>query len=613
MKPVRIALWSVGGIALILLAALLAAALAPIGWLKPRVEKALSDSIGAPARIGAIERIDHFTLTPRIAIRDLSIAQPGWAGPGTLIEARTITIRLPLLPLIDKRVEPSEITIDGLALNLIRDAGGRENWQRERKPDAKPGPPLRLETVNISNATISYADAKRDRRFNAQARFDKRGFLLGGTGAVLGAPVRIGVAGAPLKGGPASPWPFAATIRGDALSMRAAGVMDAPFDAAHMNVHVAASGQDLKYLDAIIEAGLPGTQPVKLSADARHDGRDWTVTNLAGTVGRSDLRGQVTVKKRDGRSIIEGSATSQRFDFDDLANAEGRAIGAARRRKTGPRLIPDTAIDLKRMMHTDGHIDVSVAKLLWAQPTPFVSLKARIALDHGLLTVAPLTLTMPRGRLVGGMTVDQRKSDPPVMRLDLAMHDATLASLAGESDFSGKLEARARLTGRGTRLRAAIGNSSGMVAITARDGELPARLASFIGMDIARGLIAKKDKVAGLRCLVLRLDVTGGLGRLDPLIIDTTRSQATISGTISLATEKLDGSAIGAPKKKSPLRYDKPLPFGGTIKNPAAFPPPKVKQEKALLRMLGKAITGKQAPLATDADCNRLIARALGS
>ncbi|PZO92107.1 MAG: AsmA family protein [Sphingomonas sanxanigenens] len=612
MKPARIALWSVGGIMLILLAALLAAALAPIGWLKPRVEKALSDSIGAPASIGAIERIDHFTLTPRIAIHDLAIAQPGWAGPGKLIEARTITIRLPLPPLIDRRVEPSEIAVDGLALNLIRDAGGRENWRRERKPEAEPGQPLRLETVRISNAAISYVDAKRNRRFNAQARFDRRGFLLGGTGAVLGAPVRIGVAGAPIGGGPAAPWPFAATIKGEALSMRASGVMDAPFDAAHMTVHVAASGQDLKYLDAIIEAGLPGTQPVTLSADARHDGRDWTVTHLAGTVGLSDLRGEVTVRKRDGRSIIEGRATSQRFDFDDLANARSRAIGAARRRKLGPRLIPDTAIDLKHMMHTDGHIDVSVARLLWAQPTPFVSLKTRIALDHGLLTVAPLTLTMPRGRLVGRMTVDQRRSDPPVMRLDLAMRGATLASLAGESDFSGELEARARLTGRGRRLRAAIGDSSGMVAITARDGELPARLASFIGMDIARGLIVSKDKVAGLRCLILRLDVANGLGRLNPLIIDTTRSQATISGTISLATEKLDGSAIGAPKKKSPLRYDKPLPFGGTIKNPVAFPP-RVKKEKMLLRLLGKAIAGGQSPLATDADCNGLIARALAN
>ncbi len=609
----RIALWIGGGLVLALIFALVAAATLPIDGFRPKLEKQLADSVGAPVHIGTLERLDSFTLTPRIAIRDLTIAQPAWAGQGNLIAAKSIVVRLPLLPLLSKRVEPREIVVSGTQVNLVRDAKGRENWQREATPkNAKGrGPRLGLETIIISDAAISYTDAKRDRRFTGRARFDRRGFLFSGSGAVLGTPVRIGVAGAALPGGPPQRWPFAAVIRGDALSMRAHGLMDAPFEAAHMDVHVWAKARDVKFVDAIIEAGLPGTQPVTLTADARHDGRDWNVTALRGTVGRSDLSGHLTVTKRGDRSIIEGVAIAQRFDFDDLSNTEGRAIAAAKARKTGPRLIPDTAIDLRRLMRTDGHIDVTVRRLLWATPTPFTALKARIALDHGLLTVAPVTLTMPRGRLEGRMTVDQRTSDPPVMALNLAMREAALASLAGEEKLSGRFEARARLVGRGRRLREAIGHSSGVVGMAARDGELPARLASFIGMDIGRGLLVKKDRMAGLRCLALRLDVSNGIGRINPLIIDTTRSQATITGTINLATEALNGSAIGAPKKNSILRYDKPLPFGGTIKRPTAFPPPDVKRKKAVLKMFEKAILGKQAPLATDADCNRLVARAL--
>ena len=65
--------------------------------------------------------------------------------------------------------------------------------------------------------------------------------------------------------------------------------MDRPLDVGHLTARISAHGDDLVLLDAVIEAGLPATQPVKLLANVRRDGRDWTIRALTGSIGRSDL------------------------------------------------------------------------------------------------------------------------------------------------------------------------------------------------------------------------------------------------------------------------------------------------------------------------------------
>ncbi|WP_136162314.1 AsmA family protein [Sphingomonas flavalba] len=601
------------GVALLAAGMVVAAALTPIGWLRPTVEQRLAATIGAPVRIGSLGRLDHFSLSPRISVRGLVVAQPAWAGRGDLARIDSLVVRLPLWPLLSGRVAPREIAVDGAALALVRDATGRENWRREKKPD-RASQPIALSAITIRNARISYTDAKRDRRFDARATFDRAGFRLTGTGAVLGQPVTLSATGVAIAAG-AKPgrWPFVAVINGKALAMRAEGAMDRPFDLDHFTARVTARGDDLKLLDAIIEAGLPGTQPVTLVADVRHDAPDWKVNKLRGTMGRSDFTGAVTVAKRDGRSIVTGALDAGRFDFDDLANARGRAIARAKLRQSGPRLIPDTAIDLKRMQKTDGEIRFTARRLLWRTPTPFTAMRGTLRLDHGLLTVDPLELALPRGRLRGKATVDQRGGAAvPLLTLDLTLNGAALASFSGDSDLSGRFDARAKLAGRGVTVREALGRATGTVGLAARDGVLPARLAAFIGFDVGHGLLAKKDDTAGLRCLAMRLAVRDGVGRIDPLIIDTTRSQARATGTINLASERLNAQLTGAPKGKALLRYDAPLPVGGTIKAPELTLPSKSERPRQLLKMLGRALSGKkQTPRAEDADCNALIARAL--
>ena len=70
-----------------------------------------------------------------------------------------------------------------------------------------------------------------------------------------------------------------------------------------------------------------------------------------------------------------------------------------------------------------------------------------------------------------------------------------------------------RLTGRGSTIREAIGASDGRIGFVARDGVLPANIASLLGFDVARGLTTDPDKSAGLRCVVIALAMKAASAR----------------------------------------------------------------------------------------------------
>ncbi|RZM10678.1 MAG: AsmA family protein, partial [Sphingomonas sp.] len=319
-RPIRIAGWLLG----ILASILLVVGFFPWGSLHGIVQSRVSERLGRSVTIGAMERADTFGFHPSVAIRDLRVPQAARAGSGDLARVRTVTVTFAVWPLLTGRFQPEGIVADGVRLALVRDANGRTNWSEDRDGDGKGGR-KDLTDLTICDALVSYADAKRDRQVTLRLSADPVNGVRGaGAGTVRGAPVRVALVG-PAVG--AGPWPFRVRIDGGALAMRAAGTMDRALDTGAMTLDVTARAADLKYIDAVIEAGLFETQPVTMRAHVRHDDDIWTITGLRGTIGRSDLAGRLTVAKVDGRSKIDGVLDSRRFAFDDLSSDRGRAAG----------------------------------------------------------------------------------------------------------------------------------------------------------------------------------------------------------------------------------------------------------------------------------------------
>lgn len=600
-------------IGLLLLLLLLVAAF-PWGWLRPLVEREASRRFGRPVTIGSVERTDYFGFRPLIAVRDLRIPQADWAGPGDFVKIDRLQFRLPIWTMLRGGVRPQDIVASGVALSFARDKAGRTNWQSPDASEAKGGEQdsgTDMGTLTVRDAVIRYADAKRDRTARFTLTADPvTGLRAQGTGTVAGAPVRLALSGpAPTSG---QPWPFTARIEGDRLAMTATGRMDRPLDPARMDIAVTARGDDLKRIDTVIEAGLFHTRPVTLKARVRHDPDRWVVTGLTGTIGRSDLTGHVTVDKVDGRSKIDGAFTSKAFDFNDLTSAKGRAEAAALEARIGPRLVPNTRIDIGKIDSTDGRLAFKVGRIVGSSSPPVEGLAGVLTLDHRLLTLAPLRLDLAQGRITGRAVVDQRRGQPaPTLTLDLNLAGGDVGAFAAGGAFTGKLAARVRLTGTGETIRAAVGRSSGTIGFTVRQGQLPARYAAALGFDAGRALLAGSDDHSALRCLVTRLTMQGGTARPDPLVIDTAVSQLRGDGTIHFPDERLALTLHGAPKGSALLRIPGQAYLRGTIQNPQLTVPPEVRSAGNILKAIGRKITGHNGPTATDADCASLSARAL--
>lgn len=617
LRPVLRSGWGRAGVIVagVLLVLLLLLAAFPFGLFRSQIERSLSDEIGRPVTIGAMERIDAISFSPRIRFRDIRVPQPAWAeaqAGGDLARVAEAEVRIRALPLLVGDVRVAGVQLSGGRFNLYRAADGRENWSGQSSDDKSDGGGPSLEDLRVQDAVLSYRDDKQRRALSGQLIVDERGLALAGSGDIRGNPVTVMARGAPITAATASaPWPFRVTIEGEAVGMTLDGRMDRPLDAGHLTARMTGHGQDLKLLDAIIEAGLPGTQPVRLSATVRRTSPDWRIEGLSGTIGRSDISGQATVTKRDGRTRVEGALRSRRFDFDDLANDEGKRRALAEEARVGERIVPGTRIDLAKLGNLDGRVELSVRQLLWPGSTPFRTLSVVAEMDRSRLVLAPVRLGLTRGVLEGRMSVDQR-SGRPILSIALGLRGARLLDFFPATQIDGSLRGRFVLSGPGATIRQAIGRSSGTIALVATDGVIPARTASLLGQDVGRGLTTDEDEQARLRCMVARLAVERGTARPDPVVIDTSRAVTRATGAIYLATERLALALSGAPKQRSLLRLSGNVRVGGTITQPDIQVPPAARSVGGVLKMLGDAITGRQGPRAPDSDCAALTARALG-
>lgn len=603
-----------GGVALAVLLFLVALAAFPWGAFKPQVERRLGDQLGRPVTIGAIVRRDAFSLSPTVEIRDLRAPQPGWAGPGEFARIDRATVRFAALPLLLGRVEVQAVTLERGSVRLLRLADGRNNWANTGRRAAGSGR-LGLDDLVIRDLAVTFRDARVDRRFAVRLASDAAGFRIGGEGAIGGSPVAISARGPAIGAGAGKPWPFFARISGPALDMSASGRMDRPLDLGRMAFAMTARADDLKRIDAVIEAGLFGTRAVNVTAQVRHDGRDWDIRRLAGTIGRSDIAGDLTVRKANGRVRLDGSVVSQRLDFDDLASAAGLARGIALERTEGLKLVPDTRINIRKMGETDGRIAFDIRRIFSARrPSSLAWAKGVLTIERSLAAADPFRVGLTRGTIGGRVEVDQRGGAAvPRVTLDLRLDGATLAAIAGggSGDIDAGMRGRLKLSGIGSTIREAVGRSSGRIGIVASDGVLPARIASMLGFDAGRAITTGDDAQARLRCAVAIVEVRGGLGRFDPLVIDTSRSAMTGVGTLRFPQEALAIRLTGAPKQDSLLRLPGSVTMSGTLREPAVALAPGTRSAGNILKAIGRTITGNQGALAVDADCAGLGARAL--
>lgn len=614
-------------------------------WFRGPVSRLASARMHREVTIAGDLDVRLLTLQPQASATGIRIAQPDWAGKGSMAEVERLTAQVRLVPLLIGRVDMPLLRFDKPRVTLQRSAQGKANW--DFSDGRKPAEPMKLPPIRrfiIDDGQLSYNDAQRNLNFkgviNARESMGERnrGFELTGEGALNREKFMLEVTGGPLLNiRRDQPYPFNAQVTAGPTFITARGAVPKPFDLGQLWMNVTARGPDLNDLYGLTGIALPNTPPYNMRGRFVRDGRLFKIENLGGTVGDSDIGGDVSVETGRERPLLKANLQSKSLDFDDLgalfggapSTAPGEAASAGQKAAAAQlnaqqRLFPDATLQVDRIRTLDADVSYKALSIRDA-PVHLRAASARVKLDAGLLRVEPLELDLPQGRVAGFVQLNARPATP-VTELDLRMSNARIEQLIripgdGPQPLVGSIVGRAQLRGTGDSVHKAFSTANGEVVVVVPNGEIREAFAQLLGVNVVKGLgllLSKDQEKTDVRCAVAQFKTTNGVMNAERIVFDTDPVLGTGSGRIDLGRERMEFRIQGKPKKPQLLRLLVPV----TVKGPLTAPAVGVEPGGAiaqggvavalgtLLSPLAAILPFVDPGLAKDANCGALIAQA---
>jgi AsmA protein len=114
-----------------------------------------------------------------VQLGEVSLGNAAGFGEKPMAQIKTMDVRVKLLPLLHKEVQIAHVTLDGLALNLQRNAKGQTNWddltrkEAPAKPKTKePTQPrgaalaaLAVDGLSLTHSQLNWADAQTNQHY----------------------------------------------------------------------------------------------------------------------------------------------------------------------------------------------------------------------------------------------------------------------------------------------------------------------------------------------------------------------------------------------------------------------------------------------------------------
>jgi hypothetical protein len=156
----RSKLWIAALLLTILVAVIVMPPLVSVNRYKSRIAQAMSNSLGRPARISAVEL--RLLPRPEFVITDLTVDEDPSYGVEPVLHANTVTAAIRLFSLWRGRLEISRISVDEASLNLVRTTEGRWNLDtlfrtaaQSRADGGRAGKPVPLPYLEATNSRIN--------------------------------------------------------------------------------------------------------------------------------------------------------------------------------------------------------------------------------------------------------------------------------------------------------------------------------------------------------------------------------------------------------------------------------------------------------------------------
>lgn len=586
-------------VALILAVLLLAALLFQWNWLKGPIQTRVSAATGREFVIEGDLDVDLGRITTVRADRLRLANGPGWDEP-QMATLGQLEADIALWPLLRGRVDIVRLHLRKPRLLLERNAQGRANWVFHHDAPARDTAPatlpIRALTVTEGELRVKEPSLQTDLRLDIHsAPAPQTGIaaplVARGEGRYRQQPFRLQAqVDSPLDL-QQTQHPYRIALQAQAGATRAAlgGSLDAPLQLRDFDLDFELAGDDLAALYPLLGIALPPTPPYRLKGRIGRDASAWHYRGFRGTVGDSDLAGDLRVAVDGPRPRLVAQLQSRQLDLDDLggfvgappATGDGEVASAAQRqaaaaRAANPRVLPDSPYNLEKMRAMDADVRLRVAAL-HAPRLPLESMTVRLRLDDGLLRLDPLQVGIAGGSLAGSLQLDAR-SDPIKVQTALRLRNLDLPKLMPGSEMMqqavGRISGSIALHTQGNSVAAMLAHADGDIGAAMGEGRISALLVELAGLDLAEALrfLIGRDRDIALHCAYADFAVEDGVMRARALALDTSDTALHGEGRIDLRQETLALRLLPEPKDRSPLTLRSPLKIGGTFKSPSIRP-----------------------------------------
>jgi uncharacterized protein involved in outer membrane biogenesis len=627
--------WSFALLVSLLLGALIALYFLDWNTMRGPVGRYVSYRLGREVRIEGNLKVHLFSWTPSLSAEHVTIANPSWVQQKLAADIGRFAASVRLMPLLRGRTILPNVEFDDADMLLIRNVGGRTNWDgMSGGRDAFKLPPI--QRFAVSNGHLKIDDRVRKLLFegtvssNEQASAGDRAFQLTGEGTLNGNKFIADVHGGPLLNVDVDkPYRFAADLRAGATHVVADGNLPRPFHLDRFWAKTEFSGptmSDLYYLTGLV---FPATPPYHLAGTLARDGTVYRLAGMDGIVGASDLHGDMTVYAGQTPAFLRAQLSSRVLRFDDLgpfigsppvnhskanpasATSLAKAVAAA-----GPHALPDTPLDVDRVRQMNADVQYDAASVK-SEDFPLRDFHMRLMLDNGVMTLDPLTFDFIRGKLAGSVKIDARK-DIPVSDVDARLTDIRLEQFVkgNPPPVEGLLEARAKLHAVGNSVHKAAANANGAVTLVVPSGKVRKSFAELTGIDVLNGvglLLANDKSDTDLRCAVVRFDAHNGGLTSEQFTVDTKAVLIQGKGSVDMKNETMDFEVTGKPKEFRIGRVRAPITINGSFADPhvgikagAALGQGGVATALGILNPFAALIAFVDPGLAKDANCAAL-------
>jgi AsmA family protein len=577
------------------------------GYFRGAFTRFLATRSGRPIVIGGALEAHLFSLHPRMTAERVTIGNPPWTPAGTTAEIGKISLVMQA-PWFGRSFGIDRLEMDEATFYPVRDATGHANWQWT-DPDKAAGKTMPIiRSLSVPKAHMVLDDARRHLQFDgtvsarevAAAEAGTQALRIEGSGQLNGRAVSFEITGDPL--GTAShdrPYHFTFAERSSGSSLNARGFLPRPFDFGALDANFDAAGEDLKDLYFLTGTTLVNTGAYRLAGKFERRGTHSEFSELAVTSGQSDTSGRVSIDSSSNRPKIDAELSSQFLRLSDLGE---RAAGRAPAPETAvPLLLSDAMLRPSAVRHGEALVKFR-ARRLEVGRILLSAVSAKLTIDHGVLTVAPLLADVLDGKLAMHLKFDAR-TDTPAVTADLKLSDLQLGQVdhkgSGPAPLEGLMQGRVLITGHGSSVHQVAASANGTVTAALPHGTMRASLAELTGIDLrGLGLLLSKSKQEDeVRCAAASFQARDGTLTAQTLVLDTEPVLITGEGLIHMDTETLDLTLRGHPKSLRILRLRAPVAVRGHLSHPSIV----IEGEHPTLKIvdLGHA---------KDADCAALLA-----